>query len=90
MENEDGAEHQPVMVAEVLDYLAPQEGKVIVDGTIGAGGHAQAILERIKPAGRLIGIDRDPAAIARARERLDAMGTAVSYHCVQQIGRAHV
>ena len=69
------------MVAEVLDYLAPREGKVIVDGTIGAGGHAQAILERIKPTGRLIGIDRDPAAIARARERLDAVGAAVSYHC---------
>jgi 16S rRNA (cytosine1402-N4)-methyltransferase len=69
------------MVAEVLDYLAPGEGKVIVDGTIGSGGHAEAIAERIKPTGQLIGIDRDPEAIARARERLDAMGTAVSYHC---------
>jgi 16S rRNA (cytosine1402-N4)-methyltransferase len=69
------------MVAEVLDYLAPREGKVIVDGTIGTGGHAQAIVERIKPTGRLIGIDRDPAAIARARERLDAVGASVSYHC---------
>ena len=69
------------MVAEVLDYLAPGEGKVIVDGTIGAGGHAEAIVERIKPAGKLIGIDRDPAAIAGARKRLDAMGTAISYQC---------
>jgi 16S rRNA (cytosine1402-N4)-methyltransferase len=80
LENEDGAEHQPVMVAEVLHYLAPEEGKVIVDGTIGTGGHAQAIVEQIKPKGRLIGIDRDPAAIARARERLDALGAPVSYY----------
>jgi len=72
--------HRPVMVDEVLLYLRPERGKVIVDGTLGAGGHAEAILERITPGGRLIGIDRDPEAIARAKERLDAMAASVSYH----------
>ena len=68
------------MVAEVIEYLAPEKGKVIVDGTLGAGGHAAAVLERITPGGRLIGIDRDPAAIAQARQRLDEMGAPVGYH----------
>ncbi|MDD5748291.1 MAG: 16S rRNA (cytosine(1402)-N(4))-methyltransferase RsmH [Actinomycetota bacterium] len=74
-------EHQPVMVEEVIEYLNPERGKVIVDGTIGAGGHARAILERIAPSGRLIGIDRDPKAIAQARRFLDDMAEAVSYYC---------
>ncbi|MHB8894879.1 MAG: 16S rRNA (cytosine(1402)-N(4))-methyltransferase RsmH [Candidatus Geothermincolia bacterium] len=77
----EAGEHRPVMVSEVLEYLRPQKGKVIVDGTLGAGGHAEAILERIAPGGRLIGIDRDPEAIARAKERLGEMAEAVSYHC---------
>ena len=80
MENDFGTAHRPVMVAEVIEYLAPQKGKVIVDGTLGAGGHAAAILERIGPAGRLIGIDRDPAAITAARHRLGAMEAQVSYY----------
>jgi 16S rRNA (cytosine1402-N4)-methyltransferase len=64
------AEHQPVMVREVLEYLACAPGQVVVDATVGSGGHAEAILERIQPGGWLIGIDRDPEAIDRARERL--------------------
>jgi 16S rRNA (cytosine1402-N4)-methyltransferase len=79
--SEEAGEHRPVMVSEVLEYLRPEKGKVIVDGTLGAGGHAEAILERITPGGRLIGIDRDPKAIARAKERLGEMAAAVSYHC---------
>ena len=78
--SETAGDHRPVMVEEVLSYLRPQRGEVIVDGTLGAGGHAEAILERITPGGRLIGIDRDPEAIARAQERLDAMAASVSYH----------
>jgi 16S rRNA (cytosine1402-N4)-methyltransferase len=58
------------MVEEVLEYLAPESGDIIVDATIGSGGHAAAILERIGPDGRLIGIDRDPEAIERARSNL--------------------
>lgn len=74
MESERGepapARHEPVMVEQVLDYLACGPGKVIVDATVGSGGHAAAIVERLRPGGRLIGIDRDPEAIERSRERL--------------------
>lgn len=72
--------HRPVMLAEVLEYLAPEKGKVIVDATLGAGGHAEAIVERLSPGGRLIGIDRDPTAIAEARAQLGDMEAQVSYH----------
>lgn len=60
--------HTPVMVDEVLSYLNPQPGDTYVDATYGGGGHAALILDRIQPAGTLVAIDRDPAAIARARE----------------------
>lgn len=79
MQEEAGA-HKPVMVDEVLEYLGPARGEVIVDGTLGSGGHAHAILERIAPGGRLIGIDRDPEAIARAQKRLEPVAAQVSYH----------
>lgn len=69
------------MVEEVLEYLIPEKGQVIVDGTIGTGGHAESIVERIIPGGRLIGIDRDPAAIAQTQERLGEVAHAISYHC---------
>ena len=80
MEADSGAGHRPVMVAEVLEYLAPEKGKVIVDGTLGAGGHAEAIAARISPGGRIIGLDRDPEAIAAARDRLGAVEAKVSYN----------
>lgn len=60
--------HIPVMVKEVIDYLDCSSGKTYVDGTFGAGGHAQALLQAMGPDGFLIGIDRDPVAITRAQE----------------------
>ncbi len=65
-------EHQPVMLAEVLAYLAPAPGGVFADGTLGGGGHSQAILQQIGGTGALYGIDRDPAAIQAASNRLQA------------------
>lgn len=62
--------HTPVMLKEVLDNLNLSPGKIIVDATIGTGGHSLAILERIMPGGRLIGIDRDQESLAIAKERL--------------------
>ncbi|MGD8513258.1 MAG: 16S rRNA (cytosine(1402)-N(4))-methyltransferase RsmH [Deltaproteobacteria bacterium] len=62
--------HIPVMVKEVIHYLDCSSGKAYVDGTLGGGGHAQAILRAIAPDGFLIGIDRDPDAVACARESL--------------------
>jgi 16S rRNA (cytosine1402-N4)-methyltransferase len=55
----DGTSHEPVMVSEVLRYLAPRPGGRYLDLTVGGGGHARAILERIGPAGLLVGVDRD-------------------------------
>lgn len=62
--------HVPVLQREMLEYLNPRPGGVYVDCTVGAGGHARAVLERIGPAGLLVGIDRDPVALHSAWERL--------------------
>ena len=71
--------HIPVMLTEVLDYLDLSPGKVIVDATIGTGGHSQKILEKILPGGRLIGIDRDEESLAVARERLKEYGDSCDF-----------
>ncbi|MDD2927385.1 MAG: 16S rRNA (cytosine(1402)-N(4))-methyltransferase RsmH [Candidatus Omnitrophica bacterium] len=68
--------HTPVMLGEVLDYLDLKPGKTIVDATLGTAGHAKAILERILPGGRLIGIDRDATSLAVSRQRLSEFGSA--------------
>lgn len=66
----EGSQHCPVLLAEVLEYLNCQSGRVYVDGTVGSGGHARAILEQSSPTGRLIGLDWDEQAIGRAQENL--------------------
>jgi 16S rRNA (cytosine1402-N4)-methyltransferase len=62
--------HVPVMLQEVLDFLKLAPGQIIVDATLGTGGHAVEILKRITPQGRLIGIDRDENSLAICRQRL--------------------
>ena len=62
--------HEPVMVREVLDGLALRSGGVYLDGTLGSGGHALALLERLQGDCLLLGIDRDAAALKRAAVRL--------------------
>lgn len=69
--------HEPVMLQEILEYLNPQPGKVIVDATLGGGGHAEAICQRLGPTGRLIGFEQDADALARAKQRLQ--GYPVTY-----------
>ncbi len=66
--------HQPVLLDECLDWLALRPGQVVVDGTLGGGGHSEAILERTAPSGRLIGLDLDPQALEAAGERLNRFG----------------
>ncbi len=70
--------HTPVLVEEVLHYLAPQPGGVYCDATVGGAGHATRILEASAPDGRLVGVDRDPAALAAAREKLEPFGDRVT------------
>jgi 16S rRNA (cytosine1402-N4)-methyltransferase len=66
--------HRPIMVAEVLRCLRPGAGDVAVDCTLGGGGHARAILERVQPGGRLIGLDVDPLELPRTEAQLRAAG----------------
>ena len=66
--------HRAIMVDEVLQALAPEAGDIAVDCTLGFGGHARAILDRIGPGGRLIGLDVDPLELPRTVERLRAAG----------------
>jgi 16S rRNA (cytosine1402-N4)-methyltransferase len=62
--------HKPVLLAEVLRALEPKSGGRYVDGTVGGGGHAEAILEASSPSGWLYGCDRDGAAVEAASRRL--------------------
>ena len=67
---EDG--HLPVLVEEVMTTLAPAPGSLQIDATLGGGGHTERILEATSPDGRVLGLDADPSAIARVRDRLQA------------------
>jgi len=62
--------HLPVLVNEVIEMLAPAPGSLHIDATLGGGGHTERILEAANPDGRLLGLDADPAAIARVEARL--------------------
>ncbi len=69
------AGHRPVLLHPLIQSLQPRPGQTFIDGTLGAGGHAAAILDGVSPGGRVLAIDRDPAALAVARQRL-ARGSA--------------
>lgn len=70
--------HRSVLVDEVLAALSPQPGEVICDGTLGGGGHSEALLAA-EPTLRIIAIDRDPAALLAAKARLAPFGDRVTY-----------
>jgi 16S rRNA (cytosine1402-N4)-methyltransferase len=70
--------HAPVMLAEVLSHLSPERGGWFFDGTVGGGGHAEALLEASADV-RLIAVDRDPEALAAARARLARFGDRVRW-----------
>jgi len=90
--------HQPVMVAEVLEALAPRPDGIYLDGTVGSGGHAAEIAARLE-TGRLIGLDCDPSALEVARARLEQFGDRVTLvhanfaqldRVLDELGIAHV
>jgi 16S rRNA (cytosine1402-N4)-methyltransferase len=68
----DAAGHRPVMLDEVMQGLAIQASGCYVDGTYGGGGHTRALLAALGPHGRLLAIDKDPAAVARAQAEFGA------------------
>jgi len=66
--------HTPVLLNEVIQYLAPSDGGIYVDTTLGLGGHAERILQTCGPTGRVIGFEWDASALALAKKRLTAFG----------------
>ena len=66
--------HRPVMLEEALDVLSPKPGEIVVDCTLGFGGHAREVLARIQPGGLLIGLDADAFELPKTMERLRAAG----------------
>ena len=66
--------HTPVLLQEVLFYLLTARNGFYVDGTLGGGGHAEAILEQLTHSGKLIGIDLDDDALKTAGKRLERFG----------------
>jgi len=71
--------HQPVMAEEVLQHLRPRPGGIVVDGTVGTGGHSLWILPKLLPDGRLIALDRDPQALRLAQQRLREFAPLVTF-----------
>ena len=69
-----GAPHRPVLLRETIELLDAAGGGLFVDGTLGLGGHSEAILEA-SPETRVVGIDRDTEALGLAKERLARFGT---------------
>lgn len=91
---DETTEHIPVLRTEIIDGLQVQPGKQYIDGTLGAGGHARAILERSAPDGRLLGLDADPEAVEFARAALHAFAGRVvvvtgNFRRMRDIATAH-
>jgi len=66
--------HRPIMVAEILESLAPKPGQLAVDCTLGYGGHTREILTKLQPGGRMIGLDADPVELPKTEARLRELG----------------
>jgi 16S rRNA (cytosine1402-N4)-methyltransferase len=72
-------EHIPVLLKETLDVLALKPGHVVVDCTLGLGGHSGEMLKRVGPGGRLVGTDFDPANIGKARAHLESINSQIRF-----------
>ena len=70
--------HIPVLLQEVVDWLKPAPGKVIVDGTLGGGGHTAALAKQVQPEGLIIGVDLDPEAIERAQPAIQSLPVKIT------------
>jgi 16S rRNA (cytosine1402-N4)-methyltransferase len=82
--------HRPICVREILALLEPKPGEVGLDATLGFGGHAQEILARLRPNGRLFGIDVDPLELPRTEARLRGLGFDESVLVLHRINFAEI
>ena len=82
--------HRPIMVAEAIEILAPQPGDIAVDCTLGYGGHAEEILRRIAPGGRLLGLDADPIELPKTEARLRAEGFGTDVFTAYRLSLIHI
>jgi 16S rRNA (cytosine1402-N4)-methyltransferase len=84
-----GSLHQPVLVNEIVAWLTPHEGagSIIVDGTVGGGGHTMALVRRLGAGGRLIGLDRDPAMLELADQAVKGAGLVLPVTLVHRAYR---
>ena len=71
-------QHVPVMLDEIVHWLAPHPGQTLVDGTLGGGGHTRALAERVGREGVVIALDRDPAALATAEKELQGLSVVLA------------
>ncbi|MDD5019382.1 MAG: 16S rRNA (cytosine(1402)-N(4))-methyltransferase RsmH [Candidatus Omnitrophica bacterium] len=71
--------HKPVMEEEVLRFIQPKAGMIVVDATVGLGGHALSIAQGLAPSGRLIAIDKDEESLLAAKERLEGAGVRCDF-----------
>jgi 16S rRNA (cytosine1402-N4)-methyltransferase len=74
----DSTVHVPVLLNEIIEFLAPREGGVFVDGTLGGGGHTRALAVRVGQSGRVIALDLDPEPVRRAEQTLAGMPVSVA------------
>ena len=82
--------HRPICVQEVLEILSPKPGQTGLDATLGFGGHAEALLKRMTPGGRLFAIDVDPIEIVRTEARLRGLGFSEKELIVRRINFAGI
>ena len=78
--------HRPVLLAEVVSWLAPRDGSVIVDGTVGAGGHAAALARLVGESGRVVGLDRDPEMLALAGRATEGLPVTLVQAAYSDLG----
>ena len=82
--------HRSICVKEILEVLAPEPGETGCDATLGFGGHTEELLARVRPGGRVFGIDVDPIEITRTEARLRALGFTEKELVVRQINFAGI
>ncbi len=83
--------HKPVLIAEVMEYLQPRHGGTYIDATLGGGGHARAILEKIGFEGRVLGIEQDPELAEKIKKEhiKNLIIENTSYITMEQLATSH-